>query len=69
MNNENVKKGAEPQAEPEKEIINGYQDGSFRGENKVTRAEITKMLVTAFNISADGGAEKGGYRGSGKDIS
>ena len=41
----------------EKKIINGYEDGSFRGENKVTRAEITKMLVTAFNISADGGAD------------
>lgn len=32
-----------------KKIINGYEDGSFKPENNVTRAEITKMLVSAFN--------------------
>jgi len=33
-----------------KKIINGYEDGSFKPENNVTRAEIAKMLVTGFNI-------------------
>lgn len=34
-------------------IINGYQDGSFRPENTVTRAEFIKMLVLALNLEAD----------------
>ncbi len=33
-------------------IIMGYEDGSFKPDNTVTRAEWSKMLVTAFNISA-----------------
>ncbi len=34
----------------DKKIINGYEDGSFKPENNVTRAEIAKMLVTGFSI-------------------
>ena len=34
-------------------IMNGYEDGSFRGENNITRAELAKTLVEAFGI-ADG---------------
>ncbi len=34
-------------------IINGYQDGSFRPENTVTRAEFIKMLVLALSIEAE----------------
>ena len=34
----------------DKKIINGYEDGSFKPENNVTRAEIAKMLVAGFNI-------------------
>lgn len=37
----------------EKNIINGYDDGSFRAGNNITRAELTKMLVTAFNIDGN----------------
>lgn len=35
----------------DKKIINGYEDGSFKPENNVTRAEITKMVVSAFNVT------------------
>ncbi len=31
-------------------ILAGYEDGSFRPDSTVTRAEWSKMLVTAFNI-------------------
>lgn len=34
-----------------KKIISGYEDGSFKPENNVTRAEITKMIVNAFNVA------------------
>jgi hypothetical protein len=33
----------------EKGIINGYEDGSFRPEGNVTRAEFVKMLSMCFN--------------------
>ncbi|MBQ6860218.1 MAG: S-layer homology domain-containing protein [Clostridia bacterium] len=29
-------------------IINGYEDGTFKPDNKVTRAELSKMLVVAM---------------------
>lgn len=32
-------------------IINGYDDGSFRPNNTVTKAEFVKMLLSASNIS------------------
>ncbi len=34
-------------------VVNGYADGSFRGDNPITRAELTKILVTAFDIHGD----------------
>lgn len=36
-------------------IINGFEDGSFRPDNRVTRAEFIKMVCLMFNInSAEG---------------
>lgn len=32
-----------------KNIINGYEDGTFRPEEKITRAEFVKMIVNALN--------------------
>lgn len=40
----------------EKGILNGYEDGSLRLQNNVTRAEFAKMLATSFNIKAQGSA-------------
>ena len=34
----------------DKNIINGYEDGTLRPENKVTRAELAKMLVVAYEL-------------------
>ena len=34
-------------------VINGYQDGTFRGENIVTREEFIKMVVSAFGLKSD----------------
>lgn len=31
-------------------IINGYEDGSFRPDNPVTRAELSKIITEAFDI-------------------
>lgn len=33
-------------------IINGYAGGTFRPENKVTRAEIAKMVLAAINLKS-----------------
>ncbi len=36
-------------------IINGYEDGSFKPANLITRAEIIKIIVVSFDIKfADG---------------
>lgn len=35
-------------------IINGYDDGTFRPDNKVTRAELAKIIVGAFNVKSAG---------------
>ena len=40
----------------EKGILNGYEDGSLRLQNNVTRAEFAKMLAVSFNIKAQGSA-------------
>ncbi|KRE36314.1 endo-1,4-beta-xylanase [Paenibacillus sp. Soil724D2] len=37
-------------------VIDGYQDGSFRPEAAVTRAEFVSMIVRAFHLTATGGA-------------
>jgi len=34
----------------EKGIVNGYQDGSFRADNAITRAELTKIIVEALKV-------------------
>lgn len=36
-------------------VLNGYQDGSFRPDNPVTRAELAKIIAVAFNISGTTG--------------
>ena len=33
-----------------KKIISGYSDGTFRPNNKVTRAEFAKMMVLALDL-------------------
>ena len=33
-----------------RKIINGFSDGSFRPNSTITRAEWTKIMVTALNI-------------------
>lgn len=35
----------------DKKIINGYEDNTFRPNGKITRAEFSKMIVLAKNIS------------------
>ena len=37
-------------------VINGYKDGTFRSDAKVTRAEVAKMVITAgkFTVNRDG---------------
>ena len=35
-------------------VIGGYEDGSFRPEDSVTRAEFAKMLCLAFELGAEG---------------
>lgn len=34
-------------------VINGFEDGTFRPEDKVTREQFIKMLVGAFNMTSD----------------
>ena len=34
----------------EKEVIKGYPDGTFKPENTITRAEMSKVLVVAFDV-------------------
>jgi len=33
-----------------KGVISGYEDGTFKPSNTITRAEFAKMIVTAFNL-------------------
>lgn len=37
----------------QKGIIGGYEDGSFKPNQTVTRAELTKLLVSAYNLSSN----------------
>ncbi|WP_130862543.1 S-layer homology domain-containing protein [Bacilliculturomica massiliensis] len=43
----------------EKGIVTGYQDGTFRPDSRVTRAEFSQIIHQAFAINA--GAEKGKF--------
>ncbi|WP_139990898.1 S-layer homology domain-containing protein [Paenibacillus paridis] len=47
-------------------IINGYEDGSFRPNAEITRAEMTVMIAKALNL-ADGAAASSGFADD-KDI-
>lgn len=38
----------------EKEIVQGYPDGTFKPDNTVTEAEFLAMLLRAYGISAEG---------------
>jgi hypothetical protein len=38
-------------------IVNGYEDGTFQPDRNVTRAEITKMIVTALGTSTVSAAD------------
>lgn len=38
-------------------IVNGYEDGTFKPENEITRAEVTKMVVAAMGPSYTAAAE------------
>lgn len=38
-------------------VIDGYEDGSFKGYNDVTRAEFVKLLTAALKLEAVEGAE------------
>ena len=33
-------------------VINGYEDGSFKGESDITRAEFVKLLAAALKLEA-----------------
>ncbi|MCR4718942.1 MAG: S-layer homology domain-containing protein [Firmicutes bacterium] len=35
--------------------ISGYEDGTFKPDNTITRAEFTKIIVSVFGLSGDGG--------------
>lgn len=37
----------------EKEIIHGYEDNSFKPENKITRGEFAKILMDALELEID----------------
>lgn len=40
----------------EKKVLNGYDDGTFRPSQSVTRAEFVTMLKSAFRLAGDGTA-------------
>lgn len=40
-------------------VITGYEDGSFKPENNITRAEVATMVVAALNRTADADGAKG----------
>lgn len=51
-----------------KNIISGYDDGSFRPGINVTRAEFVKMLVLALNIDVSAAEEKSGFGDVSEDM-
>ncbi|WLR50678.1 S-layer homology domain-containing protein [Bacillus tianshenii] len=38
-------------------ILNGYEDGSFKPQGELTRAEAAKILATALNLDTEGAAD------------
>jgi len=42
----------------EKGIVSGYPDGSFKPASSITRAEVIKIIVTAFDIKLKEGTNK-----------
>lgn len=40
-------------------VIAGYEDGTFKPENNITRAEVSTMVVAALNRSQDAAGAKG----------
>ena len=40
----------------ERKVINGYPDGTYKPENNVTRAEVIKIIVSAFEIKLKEGS-------------
>ena len=40
-------------------VIKGYEDGSFKPDNNITRAEVATMVVAALNRTADAEGSKG----------
>lgn len=40
-------------------VISGYEDGTFKPDNNITRAEVATMVVAALNRSADAEGSKG----------
>ena len=39
-------------------IVNGYEDKTFKQNNNITRAEVTKIIFTAFNRKSNPGKKK-----------
>jgi len=39
-------------------VVNGYEDGTFRPENNVTRAEMSKLIVAALGLDPTSGTTK-----------
>jgi hypothetical protein len=37
-------------------LVSGYDDGTFRPDNNITRAEYTKLVIEAFDIRVNGAA-------------
>lgn len=40
-------------------VISGYEDGTFKPDNNITRAEVATMIVAALNRTADAAGAKG----------
>jgi len=51
-------------------IVNGYPDGTFKGNNQVTYAEMAKMLLYAMNygVTVEGAAWPAGVMGKADDL-
>ena len=50
-------------------VINGYEDGSFRPENPVTRGEWAKMMCDGFGIREAGAFEMWRFYSEAEDVS